>query len=82
MRQERPFQGQTPCRIFHKVARLLISVLALLICNRARSLASGLAGSLAFAAATLGSAFLQVSLVQSLDLLHKEKPPFLNDIRF
>ena len=44
-------------------------LLTLLICNCAGSLACRLAGSLAFAAAALNSALLQVSLIESLDVL-------------
>ena len=44
-------------------------LLALLICNCAGSLACRLAGSLAFTAAALNSALLQVSLIESLDVL-------------
>lgn len=44
-------------------------LLALLICHGAGSLASRLAGSLALAAAALDSAFLEISLVESLDVL-------------
>ena len=58
----------TPRRM--NIAPQLLSVLfALLIGNRAGSLASGLAGSLALAAAALSSRFLEISVVQSLDLL-------------
>lgn len=45
-------------------------LLALLVSNCAGSLASGLTGSLASAAAALFSCLLEVSLVDSLDMLH------------
>ena len=44
-------------------------LLALLICHGAGSLASRLAGSLALAAAALDSTFLQIGLIESLDVL-------------
>ena len=46
--------------------------LALLVCNRAGSLAGRLAGSLAFAAAALDSAFFQVCLIDGLNVFHKK----------
>ena len=54
--------------------RLLPGILALLVCNGARGLAGRLAGGLALAAAALGSAVLQRSAVQRLDMLHLESP--------
>ncbi len=50
-------------------------VLALLVGNRAGSLASGLTRGLALAAAALGRAGLQSCAVQSLDVLHWKSPP-------
>ncbi len=55
--------------IFEK-AELLLQLLAALIAYGAGSLASGLAGSLALAAAALHSAFLEIGIVESLDVLH------------
>ena len=49
---------------------LLLFALAFLVCNGAGSLASGLAGSLALAAAALDSRFLQISLVDGLNMFH------------
>jgi len=51
-------------------AKLLIRVFALLVCNAAAGLASGLARSLAFAAAAVLCAFAQVTGFQSLDMFH------------
>ena len=51
--------------------------LALLIGNAAAGLASGLAGSLALAAAAVLGAVAQVLGLQSLDVLHKESPSYL-----
>ena len=48
-----------------------ILVLTLLVGDSAGSFASGLAGSLALAAATLASALLQSSTGQSLDMFHE-----------
>ena len=50
-------------------------MLTLLVCNRARSLACGLAGSLALAATTLGCRRFQIFVIDSLDVLHKLHPP-------
>jgi hypothetical protein len=49
---------------------LSVSVLALLVGDTAAGLASGLAGSLALAAATVLSAVAQVTGLDSLDMLH------------
>ena len=49
---------------------LLILVLALLVSHGAGGLASGLARSLALAAAALGSAVLQSGTIESLNVLH------------
>jgi hypothetical protein len=49
--------------------RKLLTLLALLIGNGAGSLAGGLAGGLALAATAVGSAHLQGSAGQSLDVL-------------
>ena len=59
--------------IENKVYQSAIDVLALLVRNRAGSLAGGLAGSLALAAAALNSALLQVCFIQGLNLSHLEK---------
>ena len=53
----------------------LVFLSALLICNGAGSLASRLTGSLTVAAAALFSRLLEVSLVDSLDMLHGVIPP-------
>jgi len=54
---------------------LFVFLRALLVGNGAGGLAGRLAGSLAFAAAALNGAFLQVSFVQSLYVFHKCFPP-------
>ena len=48
----------------------LLSALALLVCNAAAGLASGLAGSLALAATAVLSAVAQVTSFDGLDMLH------------
>ena len=50
--------------------QLLVLVLALLVSDTAAGLASGLAGSLALAAATILSALAQVTSFDGLDSLH------------
>ena len=50
-------------------------LLTLLISNGAGSLASGLAGSLALAAAALSSALLKIRSVDGLDVFHDITPP-------
>lgn len=57
---------------------LPVSVFALLVGDCTGSLACGLAGRLALTAAALYSAFLQVGLIQSFDLLHGKTPHFYN----
>ena len=47
---------------------------ALLICNTAAGLASGLAGSLALAATTVLCALAKILGLDSLDVLHKMPP--------
>ena len=54
----------------HFMCRLFLFVFALLVCNTAGSLASGLAGCLAFAAAAVLNALLEVARCESLDSLH------------
>ena len=49
-------------------------MLAALVSYGAGSLACGLAGRLAFAAAAFHSAFLQIGLIQRFDLLHDKTP--------
>ena len=56
--------------IENKVYQSAIDVLALLVRNRAGSLASGLAGSLALAAAALGSSSLEVRVIDSFNVFH------------
>ena len=48
----------------------LFLIFARLVCNTAAGLASGLAGSLAFAAAALLRAFAKVAGFNGLDVLH------------
>ena len=48
----------------------LFCVFTFLVCDSAACFASGLAGGLAFAAATLRSGFLEVCLVKRLDMFH------------
>ena len=55
---------------------LLVSVLALLICNSAAGLASGLAGSLALAATAVLCAVAKILCIQGLNTLH------INILRF
>ena len=55
----------------------LLGALALLVRDTAAGLASGLAGSLALAAATVLGAVAQVLGLQSLNALHKESPSYL-----
>ena len=52
-----------------------LGALALLICNTSAGLASGLARSLAFAAAAVLGAGAQVAGFESLDVLHSSLPP-------
>jgi hypothetical protein len=51
--------------------KLLFVVFALLVCNTAGGLASGLAGGLAFAAAAGLSALVQVTSFNGLDSAHE-----------
>jgi len=51
--------------------RSFLLVLALLIRNTAAGLASGLAGSLAFAAAAVLGAFAQIASLDGFNVLHK-----------
>ena len=53
----------------------LLGALALLVSDAAAGLASGLAGSLALAAATLLCALAQVAGLNGLDMLHDGIPP-------
>jgi len=55
----------------------LVLVLALLVGNATAGLASGLARSLAFAAATVVQACSQITGFQSLDMVHGSVTPFL-----
>jgi len=50
--------------------KLLVLILALLICNAARGLASRLAGGLALAAATVLSGLCNILSFDSVDSLH------------
>jgi hypothetical protein len=49
---------------------LLLGVFALLVSDAAAGLASGLAGSLAFAASTVLCAVAEVASLESLDMFH------------
>ena len=51
---------------------MLLLFFALLVGNGAGGLAGRLAGGLTFAAAALYSAFLQVGLIQSLNMFHRD----------
>ena len=53
----------------------LLGALALLIRNTAAGLASGLAGSLALAAATVLGAIAKIAGLKSFDVFHDEIPP-------
>ena len=53
---------------------LVLALFALLVCNTAGSLARGLAGSLAFAAAAVLEALSHIAGVQSLNVLHEISP--------
>ena len=53
--------------------KLLVLILALLICNAARGLASRLAGGLALAAAAVYEAGIEVSGVEGVDSVHNRK---------
>jgi hypothetical protein len=55
--------------------KLLVLILALLICNAARGLASRLAGGLALAAATVLCGLCNILSLNSIDSLHFVNPP-------
>ena len=61
-------------QILHKSKKLFAClagfVLAFLICNSAGSFASGLARSLAFAAAAFGAGFFKICVVNSFNVFH------------
>jgi hypothetical protein len=57
------------------ISDVLLFILALLVSDRAGSLAGRLAGSLALAASALGSAVLERRAVESLDMFHELLPP-------
>ena len=61
---------------------LLRSVLALLIVDTAGGLAGRLAGCLAFAAAAVQRALVQIACLHGLDSLHDGFPPFLETVLF
>ena len=52
------------------VCNLLAGILALLVCNAAAGLASGLAGSLALAATAVLGALAKIAGVDGLDMFH------------
>jgi hypothetical protein len=58
---------------------LLILILALLICNAARGLASRLAGGLALTAATVLYGLCNIFSFDSIDSLHFYNPPIIID---
>ena len=58
---------------FHIRLKLLVAVLALLVGNAARGLASGLARGLALAAAAVSNGVLDVLGFNSLNSLHNRK---------
>ena len=62
-------KGRLTPTLIH-MPKLCLLILALLVGYRAGSLASGLAGGLALAAAALGSAGLQSGTAQSLNVFH------------
>ena len=55
--------------------KLLVLILALLICNAARGLASRLAGGLALATATVLNGLCNILSFDSIDSLHYSNPP-------
>ena len=61
--------------IFTKKLLAFLGVFALLVSNTAAGLASGLAGSLAFAATAVLCAFAKVTSFNGLDMFHDRKPP-------
>ena len=86
---EIPFTHLTRCKsnlftknAYHRIGEFLIKMqvgllsdfLALLVCNAARCLASGLAGGLAFAAAAVLSALVEVASSQSDNSFHMHTP--------
>ena len=66
------------CKSGKKLLRFL--VLALLVCDAAARLASGLAGCLAFAAAAVLRALAQIAGFQSLNAFHIDYPPIVSTI--
>ena len=56
--------------------RKLLLILALLICNAARGLASGLAGGLTLAASAVLNGSAEVTGIDSTNSLHNKIPPF------
>lgn len=67
---------------FFRIKELLglLGVLALLVGDAAAGLASGLAGSLALAAAALLGALAQIAGLDGLDMTHGILPPFFQNI--
>ena len=57
---------------FVQKTRLLVLVLALLVCDTAAGLASGLARSLAFAATAVLCAFAEITSFDGFNMLHNE----------
>ena len=60
---------------FHIRLKLLVAVLALLVGNAARGLASGLARGLALAATAVLCALAKVASLDGFDMLHDLFPP-------
>ena len=58
-----------------RLLALLLLALALLVSDTAAGLASGLAGSLALAAATVLGAIAKIAGLKSFDVFHDEIPP-------
>ena len=64
-------------RFFLQKFKLLLQLLAFLVCNCAGSFGCGLAGSLALAAAALLYCILKISGIQSFDSFHWKHLSFL-----
>ena len=76
---------QKKCRLdrrqlFENCDRLLVGVLALLVCHAAAGLAGGLAGSLALTAAAVLGAVAQATSLEGLDSFHNSM--YLRSVKF
>jgi len=69
-------------RIYLERIKIVCLPFALLVCNGARSLAGRLARSLTLTAAALSSRFLQICLIDGLDVLHNKNPPYQTYLQF